>query len=263
MFPLQKDEKVLMYIRRHWIWLFIESKIAFLIFLIPTLLILYFVNYTTFGSQIVFGITGLVFANLFISMWAIFCWIYMAERFTDYALNFWVLTNKRIVECELDGLFNRKTNTMEIEDVEDASVTTPGFLAQFFGYGTFQIQSAGATREFIAEQVKDAEVAKQMVFALKARIKDEETITAEEMQEIFNRNRVPENAKPDIQDNIIPYNSNENIILKKNELTNSNIINFDWAKVGESQANDIRNKNEEIENVAGEFKKDASNALKF
>jgi uncharacterized membrane protein YdbT with pleckstrin-like domain len=247
MFPLQKDEKVLMYIRRHWIWLFLESKIAFFVFLIPTLLILYFSNYTTFGSQLIFGISGFAFSNIFISMWAIFCWIYMAERFTDYALNFWVLTNQRIVECELDGLFNRKINTMEIEDVEDASVTTPGFFAQFFGYGTLQIQSAGATREFVAEQVKDAEVAKQMVFALKARIKDDDIITLDEMQEIFDRNKVPQNSVPEEIKNDVP--KVENV--------------FDWAKVSETQARDMRNKIEEIESVDDKFKKDASDALKF
>jgi hypothetical protein len=80
------------------------------------------------------------------------------------------------------------------------------------------------------------------------------------MEEIFKRNRVQENViSEDLKTEISEKKENVQDSVQPEQIINK----YDWANISAKQAEDIRNKTEEIEKVETEFKKDIGNALKF
>lgn len=286
MFPLQENEHVTMYVRRHWIWLALEALKAGLLFLVPVL-IAWFLSGQVVSTYTMFNYPISDLLDLFIYMWAIFCWIYFADRFTKYALNFWVLTNKRLVESEHAMLFSRKLSTLPLETIEDATVRFEGVLENIIGFGSLSVQTAGTQREFIADDVADPEAVKQAIFDARENLKQEdrevtvmnvddvldETELRSQLDDIYAKHE-PALASQTI--NIPKYSENSEspelsiLIPEPVEVSANNFsfpkdqetFNYDWANVDKSQKADVRNVEEDIE-INEALKKNTDKALRY
>lgn len=202
MFPTQENEFVIIYVRKHWIWLFVESLRVFAFFIVPVsfaiVLDLYFVDQNSLFFN--YPVTKLL--TLFTYIWAIFSWGFMADRFTKYALNFWVLTNKKLVESEHLLLFSRKLSTLELESVEDITVKFDGPIETLLNFGSLTVQTAGAQREFLADDIKDPEFVKLEIFRLINDIKQDQknvTIDAEKKETETQRESAEFEIRKEIQ----------------------------------------------------------------
>ena len=60
-----------------------------------------------------------------------------------YYLSVGVLTNIRIVDIDQHSLFHRNTTFARLENIEDISIKTIGFLGTFFKVGRIDIMTAG------------------------------------------------------------------------------------------------------------------------
>lgn len=244
MFELHKDEKVILYIRRHWIFLLFQTKIVFLLFLFPVVIIWMAQVWGLVPDVNLLGVSIFSVSDILIYLWGLFCWMLLAEKFTDYALDFWVVTNKRIIESELLKLFDVKISTLELQDIEDITVRSHGFWANIIGYGRLDIQTAGAVNEFYAEYITDPAKVQKIIFDAKLAHQQEiQNIEKEEVEQISARVFREESqvSKPEL--------------LKTND-------QYDWAMIDERQAADRRNVEEVVEVVEDKFKKDIDKALK-
>ncbi len=258
MLNLHPDEKVIIYIRRHWIFLFIQTKLIFLLFITPTLLV-WALQYFGYVPEFnIFGVSFYSLTDVFIYMWAIFCWLLLAEKFTDYALDFWVLTNKRIIESELLKLFDRRLSTLELQDIEDVTVRVKGVVQTAIGYGTLEVQTAGSEREFLAENIADPAKVQELIFDAKLKqAQEEKDIEKQEFEQIANRVTTERIAVDHNAENHIPLDQ------KQKEDVKSMAENaFDWAHVNQSQFKDTRNVEEYMETVEDKYKKNTEAALR-
>ena len=64
------------------------------------------------------------------------------NAFIDYYLDVWIVTNKRIIGIEQNGLFNREVYEQNIENIQEVSGNQKGYLQTFFNYGDVLIQTA-------------------------------------------------------------------------------------------------------------------------
>lgn len=284
MFPLQENEHVTMYVRRHWIWLAFEAFKAALLFLVPVL-IAWFLSGQVVSTYTIFNYPVGDLLSLFIYVWAIFCWIYFADRFTKYALNFWVLTNKRLVESEHAMLFSRKLSTLPLETIEDATVKFEGILENIIGFGSLSVQTAGTQREFIADDVADPEAVKQAIFDARENLKQEDReVTVMNVDDVLDeaelRNQLDniyakhEPAPTSQTINIPKYPENresseipmpESVEVDSNNFSfpkDQESFNYDWANVDKSQKADVRNVEEDVE-INEALKKNTDNALRY
>lgn len=185
MFPLQENEYIIKYVRKHWIWLFAETLKVLFVFIIPATIVILIDLYFVDSATLFFGYPVTKLLDLFVYVWAIFCWGFMADRFTKYALNFWVLTNKKVVESEHLMLFSRKLSTLELESVEDITVKFEGILETLLNFGSLTVQTAGTQREFLADDIKDPEGVKKIIFDSKQDIKeDDKNVTVKNTDEM-------------------------------------------------------------------------------
>ena len=87
---------------------------------------------------------GLLLLSMYLLMTAV---ITMAQV-TDYFLDMWIVTNERIINIEQRGLFSRVVSEMRLNQVQDISSHTHGFLETFLTYGDVTIQTAGEKLQF-------------------------------------------------------------------------------------------------------------------
>jgi uncharacterized membrane protein YdbT with pleckstrin-like domain len=69
--------------------------------------------------------------------------------FIDYYLDVDIVTNRRIVDIEQNGLFKRKISELSIDQVEDVSATVYGFFPTLLHFGDVDIQTAGSRPNFL------------------------------------------------------------------------------------------------------------------
>jgi hypothetical protein len=161
---IQKDEKSQAIFRKHWL--------PFVGTLIPILLAAYvpkwlfdylsdqpsiapYMQQLTQGTIIellLFIYTILIFF-LFLSAFSVF---------SDMFLDACIITDRRIIDIEQMGFFNRETSIFLLEHVQDVTIETSGFFQTIFGYGTLIIQTAG-DRQFHIPNISRPHKAKRII----------------------------------------------------------------------------------------------------
>lgn len=133
-FYMDDDERLLVKTRKHWFLVARDFAGIFTMIIVPTLLLGFLPN----GFQLLN--TPIV---LFLwSFWMLICVMGLFTVWTNYYLDIWVVTDKRIVNIEQISLFNRDVTTMRIERVQDATIEVRGFWAEYFNFGNLIIHSA-------------------------------------------------------------------------------------------------------------------------
>lgn len=245
-FHFRSDEHVILYVRRHWIFIVIEFlKIAVNCFsIIIAIWLLQYYKLIPAGE--LFGVSLVSLTDIFIYMWLLFCWLLFAEKITDYLLNFWVVTNRRIVEGELLKLFDHKISTLELQDIEDITIHNQGFWSNYFNYGRLDVQTAGSVNEFFAEKVTNPEYVQKVIFDAKlADDTEKKRFEVNEIQKISQQ------------------------VLDENKIAdlNANVANneFNWAKTNkiESINTSVDKLDDIVLGVEDKYKKGINDAIKF
>ena len=111
---------------------------------------------------------GLLLLSMYLLMTAV---ITMAQV-TDYFLDMWIVTNERIINIEQRGLFSRVVSEMRLNQVQDISSHTHGFLETFLTYGDVTIQTAGEKLQFHFKNIDNPDDVKIAISGLAKTCKD-------------------------------------------------------------------------------------------
>lgn len=164
----RKNEKLILFLRRHWIvivghWLFyglliiLPLIIYFLILRDNPQLAAYLEDQTTRGLIV-----------LLTSSYFLFAWLFFYYAFIDFYLDVWIVTNKRIINIEQSGLFNRRISEHELEKIQDVTGEQKGIIGTFLTFGDVKVQTASEVPMFIFKQINDPfEVVKTINHLLK------------------------------------------------------------------------------------------------
>lgn len=155
------EEKLVYFLRRHPITL--VGVIAGYILLIasPFLLTGYF---STFQPDLLLNPSFqalLVFGG---SAFFLFAWLFLFQLFLDYYLDSWIVTTRRILNIEQNGLFGRTVSELRLYRIQDVTAMVNGFVKTVFNFGEVEIQTAGERERFMFEEIpKPNEVAKTIL----------------------------------------------------------------------------------------------------
>jgi signal transduction histidine kinase len=151
---IEEGEHILLTVRKHWLILLRDS--------IGTIA-LSFLPYLLFGM---ISFTGLVpvieFANPYVvyaaALWSLLIWMTLAIIWTNYYLDIWILTDRRIFVIEQVGLFDRRVATWGLERIQHITVEHQNVIEILFGFGTLTIETAGhSEHDLSAHGVPDPE----------------------------------------------------------------------------------------------------------
>jgi len=139
MIKLEPNEKIIAFVRKHWFVMFSEGIILFFMAILPPIMTLIGNSYFNLGMTTEAFFLGL---SLY-GMWLLFIWILFFLSWTDHYLDAWVITNKKIINIDQRGIFNRKMTTMQLNRIQDVSIKVEGILATFLDIGDLVVQTAG------------------------------------------------------------------------------------------------------------------------
>ena len=136
------DEKVVLKLRKHWIILLRDTIgtiiLTFLPFLLLAVLQIFVPQYHDFKDYFAFTLFATV-------LWLLIIWMALAVIWTDYYLDLWIVTDKRIISVDQISLFNRKVTTLGHDRIQEIIVKEENFMQAFFKYGTLDIETASPT----------------------------------------------------------------------------------------------------------------------
>lgn len=166
MIHLDKNEHIESIIRKHWFILLRDTVGLVIIFIIP-LIVYYYFSGTQISLSSAFNFsletidpTILLFAT---AAWSLIIWAKLAGVWTDYYLDAWVITEKRIIDIEQRGLFHRQTSVIRMERIQDITIETKGIIATLLNFGDIHVQSAGETREFVIRGISKPRKARGII----------------------------------------------------------------------------------------------------
>jgi len=135
---LEPNEKIVLSLRRHW---FVLSS---LIFGLAPVFVLPFIVW--FVLSAIINTSNPLFSGFFwlaSSLLWLFLWAGLSIAWVNNYLDFWVVTNQRIISVYQKNLFKRETSELSLSRIQDSTVSVKGMLQTFINYGNLEIRTAG------------------------------------------------------------------------------------------------------------------------
>ncbi|QQS20987.1 MAG: PH domain-containing protein [Candidatus Moraniibacteriota bacterium] len=176
-------ETILFVIHRHWF----DILIQFLPFL---------------AALIGIGIASVVFGILFPELLAgidttlfffientilVFLWLFGFLVWIDYYLDVWIITDRRIVNIEQNGLFVRHMSEVFLFRIQDATSEVGGFFPSILNFGDVYVQSAGERERFRFHKVPDPYGIKDTIMDMVQETHQDESVFFENALEAVRR----------------------------------------------------------------------------
>lgn len=146
---LEADEKVLGVVHKHWFVIFTRVVSALFTALIPLaawLLLSELLRSPQSPLQLELSEYTAYF-TFFYSAWLLFSWMILMHGVTDHHLDVWVITDRRIISIDQQGLFRRHVGSFRLERLQDVNIAINGILATFLHFGTVEAQTASGSEE--------------------------------------------------------------------------------------------------------------------
>ncbi len=159
----QGNERLILFLRRHWINLFFQ---LFPFFALVLLILLIYFFATFFGLFDFFSDFDWKMTHLILAFLGLFFWSFIFIVFLDYYLDIWIITNSRIVNVEQKGLFRRDISELRIENMQDITTEITGIIPTFFDYGDLYIQTAGKIERFLFKSISHPNRVRDIILVL-------------------------------------------------------------------------------------------------
>lgn len=137
------DENIILMLRPHPITLLKQAAIIVVALLLPLL---------SRGSFF----EGFLPANFIFGLhlgWYLLTFSYALATFLVWFYSVFLITDERVIDVDFISLLFKDVSSAKIDDIQDISSKTGGFLATIIDYGTVYIQTAGENREIQFENI--------------------------------------------------------------------------------------------------------------
>ncbi len=195
MIQIPRDENIILVLRKHWFVLFVEALVFVFLALLPLVVMAIAGSILNLGFNSAIATLGTT-AYL---IWLVVLWIGFFIFWTDYYLDIWIITDKRIIDIEQKGLFSRTTSALRHDNIQDSTISQPGFISSLLGFGTIQVQSAAADVEIIIPYARSPQRVKELIMNLHDKTLDEAQ-TVRLAKEDLIALREAADGQPDIED---------------------------------------------------------------
>lgn len=140
---LEPDEKVIKTVRKHWFVITMELLAIVFIGIMPIFLAVAVLSlpYTLPFDLLTENFPVVIF---FVCAWLFMTTLATTTAWSNYYLDLWVITDRRIIVIEQVHFFNRKVSNFRLERLQDIKVTIKGLIPTLLNYGTIRAQTASA-----------------------------------------------------------------------------------------------------------------------
>ena len=188
MVNLEEGEKIIRVVRKHWFVMLVIAVTMFILALLP-LFLYFFLFFEVFNEF--FGLNLAVSRELLTSvltavqkwgtfaypLWLLILWTFFFVEWTDYYLDALVITNKRVIDIEQKGFFNREITSFNYHNIQDITVETKGIIQTLFKFGFIHIETAGDDKHRIIaiKYAQNPEEARSVILQQQSKMTDQLT----------------------------------------------------------------------------------------
>src|SRR3989344_5675804 len=116
---LENDEKILAQVRKHW-FVFFAQILTIVVAAIAPLFLSIFISKSVNSGAFAFDISPYTPHITFIyATWLLFLWAGLFSSWTNYYLDIWTITNRRLIAVDQRGFFRRSTASFRLERLQD------------------------------------------------------------------------------------------------------------------------------------------------
>lgn len=137
---IDSQEKIVLKLRRHWIMLARDTMGTIVLGGLPFLVVPFIIASGVLPFAIILQPALVTFIS---AAWLLTIWMTLAILWTNYYLDLWIVTDRRVFSLDQIGLFNRRVTTWRMEHIQEISVMVENPLQALLNYGTLELETAG------------------------------------------------------------------------------------------------------------------------
>jgi len=142
---LEPDEKVLKTLRKHWFIIVTQLFGTFLMLLFPFFLLFLIAIFPQALITIDFSLAHYTAIITFaVAGWSVLSIMAGFVTWTNYYLDLWIITDRRIILVDQVHFFNRNVSIFRLERLQDIEFTIRGIIPTLLNFGTIKAQTAGS-----------------------------------------------------------------------------------------------------------------------
>lgn len=160
---LEPGEHILTIVRRHWFVLTLQLLALKFSALLPLVFLIALPLIDNAAPTLVWQPYLPHFFFLY-CFWLLIHAMSIAYTWTEWYLDLWVITDRRIISIDQRRLFSRQVSSFRLERLQDLHVEINGFIATFLNYGDIKAQTASnSSEEFEARNLPDPRGLKALI----------------------------------------------------------------------------------------------------
>lgn len=167
----EPDEKIILVLHRHWFVFLGKLGLSLVLAVLP--LAVGVILKIQAGWQLADGSFGFGLAVMALGLYELFIWMLAFGFWLDYYLDYFLMTDRRVVDIEQSGLFDRSVAELRLYRIQDVTSVVKGFWPTMLRYGNVYIQTAGEKERFIFEQVPHPDVVVKKLLEMTDKIDDQ------------------------------------------------------------------------------------------
>ncbi len=161
---LDPGETIILEVRRHW-FIFIWN-VLFIIILAVLPAIIFVLLAEFLPATLAPTLEEYFFPVLFIySIWLLLLWMILFVQWTNYYLDVWYITEKRIIDVDQKGIFHREVSNLRFDKIQDITIEVHGVIATFLRFGHLKVQTASEdSSSFFMKNASRPEEVRRVIF---------------------------------------------------------------------------------------------------
>ena len=163
MLNLDANEHVLLEVRKHWFVLSANVTVLFILALAPA----FFSSAISHFVPVSFSAIGVASAGTFFyALWLLCLWIYFFIHWTNYYLDVWFITEKRIISIDQVNVFHRKISNLGLDKIQDVSIEQKGIIQSTMKFGDILVKTAAeGDTGFYLKDAEDPDRVREIIFS--------------------------------------------------------------------------------------------------
>lgn len=157
----EQEEKIILFMRQHVIFLVPTIFLAILLVLAPSVLVPFMLRFMHLPIRLPVGY--IIVGTLF---WYVAAFGVVLIRFLRWFYNIYIVTDKRVVDIDFVNLLYKEFSEAQLSKIQDMTFKTGGFFSALFNFGNVVIQTAGELPNFDFESVPNPEKVVQTISEL-------------------------------------------------------------------------------------------------
>mgnify|MGYP001613430189 FL=1 len=129
-----------MVIRRHWFVMVGPVVLLVFFLLFPSV---FFTTAPYFFPDLSSSPKIQPIINFSLSLYILTLILYLFIWWSDYYLDIWIITNRRLIDIEQRGLFNRHISEMNVENIQNVTLQIEGLIPTLLKFGNLLVETAG------------------------------------------------------------------------------------------------------------------------